>query len=132
MELYNGDCLEIMKDIKDNSIDLIVTDPPYRVTSKGSCGTPDLLKIPVKKLKDKNGKNLHDTEKPVELMQLLIENGSNKNDLVLEPFLGIGSTGIACINSDRDFIGIEIDQHYFSIAENRIKAAMNSKQLALF
>lgn len=39
IELYNGDCLEVLKTIKDNSIDLIVTDPPYRVTSRGSSGS---------------------------------------------------------------------------------------------
>lgn len=85
-----------------------------------NCGTPDILKIPIKKLKDKNGKNLHDTEKPVDLMKILIENSSNQNDLVLDPFMGIGSTGIACKNLNRNFIGIELDEKYFNIAKKRI------------
>ena len=60
-----------------------------------NCGTPDILKIPIKKQKDSNGKNLHDTEKPVELMKILIENSSDENDIILDPFMGIGSAGIA-------------------------------------
>ena len=87
------------------------------------CGTSDILSVPNKKLKDTNGKNLHDTEKPVDLMKILIENSSAENELVLDPFMGIGSTGIACMNTNRNFIGIELDQKYFEIAEKRIKEA---------
>lgn len=86
-----------------------------------NCGTSDILFIPNKKIKDDNGKNLHDTEKPVELMQILIENSSKENNIVLDPFMGIGATGIACKHSNRRFIGIELDENYFKIAENRIK-----------
>lgn len=224
IDLRKGDCLEIMKDIPDNSIDLLVTDPPYKLTSRGSsgtmggywkeekakkgvifdnnsisckeylpefyrilknksilylmcnntnlqeminvatqsgfkfvksliwekgnkicgryymncfeyillfrkggdkpikkCGTPDILKVPVKKQKDINGKNLHDTEKPVELMKILIENSSDENDIILDPFMGIGSTGIASKELKRTFIGIEINEHYFNIAKERIE-----------
>lgn len=232
IELYNGDCLEVLKTIKDNSIDLIVTDPPYRVTSRGSsgsmggywkneiaksgtifkhndisvkdfapqfyrvlketshcyimtnhinlieylntftecgfkfvksliwdkgnkicgryymnafeyilffrkgkdkpinnCGTSDILSIPIKKLKDKDGKNLHDTEKPIDLMKILIENSTNKGDLVLEPFMGIGSTVIASKLLGRDCIGIELDSTYFEIAKNRIENIVENKEL---
>ena len=86
-----------------------------------NCGTPDILKVPIKKLKDENGKNLHDTEKPVDLMKILVENSSNENDIVLDPFMGIGSTGIACKETNRQFIGIEIDKKYFDIAKERIE-----------
>ena len=223
MKLYNDDCLKVIKTIQNNSIDLIITDPPYKITSRGSsgtmggywtsdiaksgkifknnnisckeylpefyrilkdnthcyvmcnntnlqeminvgiesgfsfvkcliwekgnkicgryymncfeyiilfrkggdrpinqCGTPDILKMPIKKLKDDNGKNLHDTEKPVELMKILIENSSNEKDVVLDPFVGIGATGVACKELNRKFIGIEIDEKYFKIAEERI------------
>lgn len=221
--LYNGNCIEIFKEIPDKSIDLIVTDPPYKLTSRGSsgtmggywkgskakkgivfdnnniefndyfyelyrvlkddsilyimcnnknlrellnrgdqagfkfvkniiwekgnkicgkyymgcyeyialfrkgkdkpinnCSTPDILKIPIKKLKDENNNNLHDTEKPVELMKILIENSSNENDTILDPFMGIGSTGVACKNTNRNFIGIELDEKYYNIAKERI------------
>lgn len=85
------------------------------------CGTPDILKIPVKKLKDINGKNLHDTEKTVELMEILIENSSQENEIVLDPFMGIGGVGVACKNLNRKFIGVEIDNRYYEIAKDRIE-----------
>ena len=86
-----------------------------------NCGTPDILKVPIKKQKDRNGKNLHDTEKPIELMKILIENSSEQNDFVLDPFMGIGSTGIASKKLNRNFIGIELDEKYFKIAKERIE-----------
>lgn len=223
MELYNDNCLNILKDIPNESIDCIITDPPYKVTSRGcsgtmggywksdiakkgqifknnnisckeylpefyrilkdkslcyvmcnntnlqeminvgvecgfsfvkcliwekgnkicgryymncfeyiilfrkggdrpinNCGTPDILKVPIKKMKDENGKNLHDTEKPVALMEILVGNSTNEKDLVLDPFMGIGSTIVACKNLRRNFIGVEIDEKYFNIATKRI------------
>lgn len=223
IDLRQGDCLEVISKMSDNSINLIVTDPPYKVTSRGGsgtmggywkekrakqgiifdfnntsckeylpefyrilkdksilylmcnntnlqemlnegtkvgfhfvkcliwekgnkicgryymncfeyiilfrkgsdkpinkCGTPDILKIPIKKMKDANGKNLHDTEKPVDLMEILVENSSNEGDTVLDPFMGIGATGIACKELNRNFIGIELDEKYFNIAKERI------------
>jgi len=85
-----------------------------------NCGTSDILNIPNKKSKDENGKNLHDTEKPIELMQILIENSSKENDIVLDPFSGIGATIKACINTNRKFIGIELDENYFNIMKGEI------------
>lgn len=67
------------------------------------------------------GGKKHPTEKPVELMKILIENSSNINDVVLDPFMGSGSTGIACKNTNRKFIGIELDEKYFEIAKHRIE-----------
>ena len=84
------------------------------------CGTSDILSVPNNKLKDDSGKNLHDTEKPVKLMEILIDNSSQIGELVLDPFMGIGSTGIACKNLNRKFIGIELDKDYFNIAKQRI------------
>lgn len=232
IDLQQGDCLELLKNIPNESIDLIVTDPPYRITSRGGSGnmggywkdakamkgtifnhnfitckeylpefyrilkdktilylmcnntnliemlnvatkcgfnfvksliwekgnkicgryymscfeyillfrkggdkpinnysTPDILKVPIKKQKDEKGKNLHDTEKPVGLMEILIENSSNKGDLVLDPFMGIGSTGVATINLNRNFIGIEIDNSYFEIAKKRIEEQLKKTTL---
>ena len=222
-KLINGNCLDILKNIPSESIDLIVTDPPYPTTSRGNagnsggmlqkdinkkgkvftynninckeyapefyrllkdgshcyvmtnhinlidmlntftdvgfhfiksliwnkgnkimgqyymsqyeyilffrkgkgkkinnCGTSDILSIPNKKTKDKDGKNIHDTEKPIELMEVLVNNSSQENELVLDPFMGVGSTGIACIKNKRNFIGIEIDENYFNIAKSRL------------
>lgn len=90
------------------------------------CSTADILNIPNKKTKDKNGKNIHDTEKPIDLMKTLIENSSNENDIVMDCFMGSGSTGVACINTNRKFIGIELDENYFDIAKNRIDDALKN------
>ena len=222
-KLVYGDCLNIIKEIPDSSVDLLVTDPPYPTTSRGNagnsggmlrkdinkkgkvfkyndidcskyapefyrilkdgshcyvmtnhvnlikmlntftnsgfhfikcliwnkgnkimgqyymsqfeyilffrkgkgvkinhCGTSDILSVPNNKTKDINGKNLHDTEKPVELMKILIDNSSQIGDTVLDPFMGIGSTGIASKELNRKFVGIEIDEHYYTIAKERI------------
>lgn len=78
-------------------------------------GTSNILRIP-----NIRGGKLHPTQKPVELMKILIENSSNENDLVLDPFMGGGSTGVACIESNRNFIGVEIDKQYFDIAKQQM------------
>ena len=67
--------------------------------------------------KDKYG---HPTIKPVDIIQNLITNSSAENDVVLDCFMGSGTTGVACINTGRSFIGIELDETYFKIAEDRI------------
>ena len=221
--LINGDAIEFMKTLENESVDLIVTDPPYKVTSRGNagssggmmqtklsmqgkifkhnaikpieyipefyrllkdgshcyimtnhinlqemlntatecgfhfiksliwnkgnkimgqfymsqfeyilffrkgkgkkinkCGTADILNVPNKKTKGEDGKNIHDTEKPVELMKILIENSSQEGELVLDPFIGVGAVGIACKELNRDYIGIELDENYYNIACNRI------------
>ena len=222
-KLINGGCLEYMRTLENESIDLIVTDPPYPTTSRGhagnsggmlqkeinkkgkvfehnnidcteyapefyrvlkdgshcyvmtnhinlikmlnvftdcgfhfiksliwnkgnkimgqyymsqfeyilffrkgygkkinNCGTADILSVPNKKTKDANGKNIHDTEKPVELMKILIENSTQKGDIVLDPFVGVGATALACVESERDYIGIELDENYYNIAKERV------------
>ena len=92
-----------------------------------NCGTSDILSIPNIKTKGEDGKNLHDTEKPVKLMQILIENSSLKGETVLDPFSGIGSTGVACANTGRQFIGMELDEQYFEIARDRVERAFFKK-----
>lgn len=63
---------------------------------------------------------VHPTQKPVELLEYLIKTYTNKGDIVLDFTMGSGSTGVACKNINRKFIGIELDKHYFDIAERRI------------
>ena len=63
----------------------------------------------------------HPTVKPVKLMSYLITLGSRKNDTIIDPFMGSGTTGVACANLNRSFIGIEIEDKSFETAENRIK-----------
>ena len=89
-----------------------------------NCGTADIIDIPNKKQKNSEGLNLHDTEKPVGLMKVLIENSSIENQTVLDPFMGIGSAGVSCKNLNRNFIGIEMDKNYFDIAKNRIETTL--------
>lgn len=84
------------------------------------CGVSELIAISNKKTKRRDGTNYHDTEKPVALMQLLIEQSSNVGDLVLDPFAGIGATAVACMKSNRKFIGFEIDEEYYTVAQGRL------------
>ena len=70
--------------------------------------------------KDYNG--YHPTQKPILLLEDLIKTFSNENDLVVDLTMGSGSTGVACKNTNRSFIGIEKDENYFKIAEQRINA----------
>lgn len=65
--------------------------------------------------------NLHPTQKPVKLCEDLIKTFSNIGDTILDNCMGSGSTGVACVNTNRNFIGIELDRDYFEIAEKRIK-----------
>lgn len=69
----------------------------------------------------------HPTQKPIILMQYLIETYTNEGDTVLDNCMGSGSTGVACINAGRKFIGIELDEKYFEIAKNRIEGELNDK-----
>lgn len=65
--------------------------------------------------------NLHPTQKPLALCEDLIRTFSNENDLILDNCMGSGTTGVACVNTDRKFIGIELDTQYFEIAKSRIQ-----------
>ena len=236
IQLMHGDCLELMKDIPDGSVDMILTDPPYGTTAckwdsviplepmweqlkrvikpnaaivmtasqpftttliasnmkmfkycwvwdkvKPSTGlhaktmplrsTEDVVifgkgkvtynpqmvdkELRVEDKNDSNGeafggarvkrrhdnkgkgypKNLltlsnanqkgriHPTQKPVALMEYLIKTYTNEGDTVLDFTMGSGSTGVAALNTNRNFIGIELDAGYFQIAQDRIKAA---------
>ena len=233
IKLLHGDCLELMKNIPDKSIDLIVTDPPYLIVGGGSGGcfgtenrtyhsqvsknkainsgisnevldelyrvmkqpniyigcnknqlrqyinyfedkgcTTDLLTwhktnpVPTcnnKYLSDteyllyfrsngvpmygsyatkkkyyvtptnKKDKELykHPTIKPVDIIENLIINSSKENDVVLDAFMGSGTTAVACINTNRKFIGIELDKNYYDIANKRIEEAKNASSFCL-
>ena len=72
-------------------------------------------------------KSLHPTQKPIDLLEYLIKTYTNEGDLVLDNCMGSGSTGVAAINTNRKFIGIELEQNYFDIAKNRIIEAIKQK-----
>lgn len=67
----------------------------------------------------------HPTIKPLDIIENLIINSSQKNDTVLDCFMGSGTTGVACKNLNRNFIGIELDETYFKIAKERIEKVEN-------
>ena len=71
----------------------------------------------------KKDRGLHPTQKPIKLLEYLIRTYTLENETVLDNCMGSGSTGVACINTNRNFIGIEKDNKYFEIAKNRIKQA---------
>jgi len=76
------------------------------------CNGPERLKEPH-----------HPTQKPIKVLGRIIEIASNKGDMIFDPFMGVGSTGVAALNLGRKFIGIEIDEKYFKAAEKRLKVA---------
>jgi len=203
-KIINGDCIEVMKYIPDNSVDLVLTDPPYgKMWTRGKHGigilkekneadktkwdikpkkeyfnemirvsknqiifggnyfTDYLLpsncwlvwdklgelklgeQIPfahcelawtsfnktVKKytlrsqgfIKDTKDIRVHPTQKPSELFEAIIRDFSEEGDTILDPFIGSGTTAVACQNLKRNFIGIEISETYCAIARKRLK-----------
>lgn len=78
---------------------------------------------------DRTKNEHHPTEKPVNLMQFLIEKSSNKGDLVLDNFFGSGATAIACHNTGRRFLGHEIDEERFNSADKRVKQLLTQQTL---
>lgn len=71
----------------------------------------------------RDGKRIHPTQKPVLLLEYLIKTYTNPGEVVLDNCMGSGSTGVACINTGRDFIGMEKEPHYFEMAQQRIEEA---------
>ena len=107
-----------MSKLPDKAVDLVVTDPPYDVgagKSGGVFGNRNFYKE--KKLYK------HPTVKPQMILKNLIVNSSKENDIVLDPFVGSGSTGVAAKQLNRNFIGMELNKEYFEIAKQRIKEA---------
>ena len=80
-----------------------------------------LTQIPVINNLSKDKSGLHPTQKPILLMEYLIKTYTNENETVLDFTMGSGSTGVACVNTNRNFIGIEQDDKYFQIAKDRIE-----------
>ena len=181
---YQGDCLEVMKDIPDKSVDLILTDPPYGITKAKWDIVPSkeyfeeifrigkkviifgghYMNLPTKDgwiiwnkmpfLKTTNqaefiytsflkkniiidfrfagncvGTNKPDykrekvfftSEKPKEFLQLLLEKYTEPGDIILDPFAGSGTTGVACKNTNRNYILIEKEPEYCDIIKERV------------
>ena len=95
-----------------------------------NCGTSDLLSFANKRDKNEDGTNIHDSQKPIGLMRTLIENSTDTDGIVLDPFMGSGTTALAAKQSGRHFIGFELNRDYYDIALRRIK--LEQQQQTLF
>ncbi len=92
------------------------------ITGGGQTGRypSNVLAIPVVNNDNSNGDKFHPTQKPVALFEYLIKTYTHDGDTVLDNCMGSGTAGVACKNLNRNFIGIELDEEYFKIAEKRI------------
>lgn len=77
---------------------------------------------------NRTNNKLHPTQKPVDLLEIFIKQSTDKNDVVFDGFMGSGTTGVACMNTNRKFIGVELDNNYFNIASKRIEEAFFNAQ----
>lgn len=112
---------------------------PYRKTKNGSLSnnygdrkeayteSKDGKRNPLSILSfPRDGKRIHPTQKPVALLEYLIKTYTNEGETVLDNCMGSGSTGVACINTNRNFIGYELDEKYFEIAEKRLNECIET------
>lgn len=99
--------------------------PSHREFIRDNTGYPNsILKFSTDQL------GLHPTQKPVALMEYLIKTYTNENETVLDFTMGSGTTGVACVNTNRRFIGIELDENYYNIAKERIQTEKKSDLLS--
>ena len=91
-------------------------------------GTKSDSRYYMKRQKFPQPKGEHNTMKPTELIERFIELSSDKEDVILDPFMGSGTTAIACINTDRNYIGFELDEEYYNISMERIAEHNQNKR----
>lgn len=109
--------------IKDGKLGLLVDSgnrKPYEYKDKG-------VRYPLQIVQFKRDiltSNLHQTQKPLALMEYLVRTFTNESDTVLDFTMGSGTTGVACANLNRNFIGIELNEDYFNIAKDRIESTI--------
>lgn len=115
-QLSQGKSYDITRDKSDRHNEL--NDTVFKKTRTINSGT----RLPKRVIDFKQERGLHPTQKPVALMEYLIKTYTNENETVLDFTMGSGTTGVACKNLNRDFIGIELDESYFNIAKKRIEA----------
>ena len=102
-------------------------NPQERVTTVN-----EGYRYPLTVQKFKSEKGLHPTQKPVELFEYLIKTYTNDGETVLDNCMGSGTTAIACINTNRNYIGFELDQEYYRASIERINNHVKDKQIDLF
>jgi len=83
----------------------------------------DIICMGAERVNDENGKNLHSTQKPLKVLNKIIQIASNPNDVVLDCFCGVGSTGVSALQLGRKFIGIECDKRYINATERRLNSS---------
>ena len=111
-------CEPIVYMFKPYEVGSTITD--RFIESKLGCFNADILRNNIINISSLSKNENHPTEKPVNLMKLLVELVSYKDSTILDPFMGSGSTGVACKELGRNFIGVELDKQYFDIAKKRI------------
>lgn len=129
--IYHGDSYKLIKEIPDNSIDLIVTDPPYMVETQGAGFFGKNSDEYSMNYKDKKQYG-HPTIKPLDIIKNFIINSSNDGDIVLDPFMGSGTTCVAAKELGRKYIGFEINEKYFNIAKDRLNGFNQKGVMDLF
>lgn len=123
-QLAAGDAYKITRDRKERLNELNATI--FKESTTVNNGT----RLPKRVIDFKQERGLHPTQKPVALMEYLIKTYTNEGETVLDFTMGSGTTGVACMNTGRRFIGIEIDAGYFQIAQDRIMEAATANEAA--
>ena len=118
------------KSIERQKLKVDNKDSNYNFYGESSTGYDSTERYPLSVqvfAKDQQKENYHPTQKPVALLEWLIRTYTNEGDLVLDNCMGSGSIGVACVNTNRDFIGIELTEQYFKIAQSRIEKTVKNK-----
>lgn len=113
-------CNKIAGQYYMNSFEYILMLRKGKGRPVNDCSVPDIIRCPNIKTKI-NNENIHDSQKPCSLFELLINQSTKSGDIVLDPFIGSGTTALACLITNRKFIGIEKDVEYFNLSQNLIK-----------
>ena len=126
--IYNPQGLvQTTKTNRNTPSNILNSEPKKREFKNAKTGYPKSI---IEFSKDSN--KIHPVQKPLLLMEYLIKTYTNENELVLDFTMGSGTTGVACVNLNRKFIGIEKDDKYFNIAKDRIKKAEEENKIKLF
>ena len=120
---YNPQMREGFKPYHKGKSDSSISSTTNYNKIKGVVSSSDGTRYPIDMIKFNRDRGLHPTQKPVALLEYLIKTYTNEGDVVLDNCMGSGSTGVACQNTNREFIGMELDEKYFQIACDRLEAA---------
>lgn len=94
---------------------------------RGGCNIVKNIRSFSNQAQKTNGEKIHPTQKPIELMEKLILDSTNEGEVVLDPFMGSGTTGVACVNLKRCFTGIELQEKYIQIAKKRVLETLQKR-----